>query len=54
MSRFLRFSNAPVTGILLAVILVMYGVEVITGALDNPETMYRLGAIYKTLITEHQ
>ena len=54
MGRFFRFSRAPVTGALLAVIFAMFGVEWYFHALDNNEVLFRLGAIAPELITEHQ
>lgn len=46
--------NAPVTHVLLVLIFIMFGVELFTGALDDGEKLYRLGAIYPTLITQHE
>ena len=46
--------NAPVTHVLLVLIFIMFGIELFTGALDNPVMLYQLGAIYPTLITEHE
>jgi rhomboid protease GluP len=54
MGRFFRFGRAPVTGTLLAVIFAMFGVEWYSHALDNNAMLYRLGAISRDLITDHQ
>jgi len=54
MKRILRFDNAPVTGLILLAIFIMFGVEWFTGALDDGDKLYRLGAIYPTLITNHE
>ena len=50
MRRFLRFENAPVTGALLILICVIYGLT----TFDKNEVLYRFGAIDARLITQHE
>jgi len=49
-----RLRRAPVTGALLVTIFAVFAYEWWSGALENTQRLYDLGAIYKTLITDHE
>jgi rhomboid protease GluP len=49
-----RFRRAPVTGVLLALILIVFVVEYVNGAIENDDMLVRMGAIVPGMIGFHE
>lgn len=49
-----RFKRAPVTGVLLVVILIVFGVEVANGAIENDDVLISMGAIVPGMLAFHE